>query len=58
MGLDGMGLYGKPPRPGTGSQASLGVLPPVYSLANYGGLLMAMSSSDGKRSGSTAALSN
>lgn len=48
MGLDGMGLYGTPPRPGTGSQAMLSVMPPAYSLANYGALLMVMSSSDGR----------
>src|SRR4029077_21093854 len=47
-GLDGMGLYGTPPRPGTGSQAMLSGMPPAYSLANYGALLMAMSSSDGR----------
>ena len=47
-GLDGMGLYGQPPRPGAGSAVALAVQPPVYSLANYGALLLVMSSSDGR----------
>jgi hypothetical protein len=42
------GLYGTPPRPGAGSQISLTILPPVYSLDNFGHLLLVMASSDGR----------
>lgn len=47
-GLFGMGLFGKAPRPGTGSQVSLSILPPVYSMDNYGALLVVMASSDSR----------
>jgi hypothetical protein len=47
-GLSSMGLYGAPPRPGAGSQIQLSVLPPAYSMNNFGQLLLVMSSSDGR----------
>jgi hypothetical protein len=42
------GLYGTPPRPGAGSEISLTVLPPAYSIDNMGSILMVMASSDGR----------
>ena len=48
MGLYGKGLYGVHPRPGASSQAALWVLPPVYSVDNFGALLLVMASSDGR----------
>jgi hypothetical protein len=48
MGLYGKGLYGVHPRPGASSQAALWVLPPVYSIDNFGALLLVMASSDGR----------
>jgi hypothetical protein len=43
-----MGLYGQHPRPGAGSEVSLTILPPVYSMDNFGQLLIVMTSSDGR----------
>jgi len=48
MGTYGSADYGVPPRPGTTSEAMLEVLPPVYSIDNFGALLMVMASSDGR----------
>jgi hypothetical protein len=43
-----LGLYGQHPRVNVGSSASLAILPPVYSVDNFGALLMVMLSSDGR----------
>jgi len=48
MGDYSMGNYGVPPRPGASAESRLWVLPPVYSIDNFGALLMVMASSDGR----------
>jgi len=46
MGYYGMGAYGAPPRPGATMQNSLSVMPDVYSIDNFGALLLVMTSAD------------
>ncbi|HEY1878306.1 MAG TPA: hypothetical protein VGG68_00085 [Caulobacteraceae bacterium] len=48
LGDMGLGLYGAPPRPGSGNEVSLSILPPAYSMDNFGAILMVMSSTDGR----------
>ena len=48
VGNYSMGNYGLHPRPGAGSQVQLSILPPAYSMDNWGALLIVMSSSDGR----------
>jgi hypothetical protein len=48
MGWSGKGLWGKSPRPGQSGESTLWILPPVYSIDNFGALLMVMASSDGR----------
>jgi hypothetical protein len=48
MGYFGMGPYGVPPRPGETVAADYAVLPDVWSVDNFGALLLVMTSPDGR----------